>query len=63
MRTTLPFELDEEGFIKNIKQLVSPNFKKRTKKIAVELLVIHSISMPPDKFGGDNIEKLFTNKV
>ena len=29
--------------------------------MAVELLVIHNISLPPGCFGGDHIEALFTN--
>jgi len=29
----------------------------------VSLLVIHSISLPPDEFGGHDIERLFTNTL
>ena len=30
---------------------------------AVTLLVLHSISLPPGQFGGDAIERLFTNRL
>jgi len=29
----------------------------------VELVVIHSISLPPGVFGGDEVERLFTNRL
>lgn len=29
----------------------------------VELVVVHSISLPPGEFGGDAIERLFTNRL
>ena len=29
----------------------------------IDLLVIHSISLPPDEFGGDYIDQLFTNSL
>lgn len=31
--------------------------------MAVELVVVHSISLPPGEFGGDAIERLFTNRL
>lgn len=29
----------------------------------IELAVIHAISLPPDEFGGDGVERLFTNRL
>jgi AmpD protein len=31
--------------------------------MAVELLLLHSISLPPGEYGGDAIERLFTNRL
>jgi AmpD protein len=31
--------------------------------VGVNLVVIHSISLPPGQFGGDAIERLFTNRL
>lgn len=39
----------------------SPNFNQRPDPEDVDLLVIHNISLPPGQFGGDSIERFFTN--
>ncbi len=39
----------------------SPNWDERPPHTEVTLLVIHSISLPPGQYGGDEIERLFTN--
>lgn len=41
----------------------SPNFGERPERAAVSLLVVHSISLPPGVYGGDAIERLFTNRL
>lgn len=41
----------------------SPNFGERPAGTAVSLLVIHSISLPPGVYGGDEIEQFFTNRL
>ncbi|MCG8313991.1 MAG: 1,6-anhydro-N-acetylmuramyl-L-alanine amidase AmpD [Pseudomonadales bacterium] len=43
------------------KQVPSPNFNERPVGCQPELIVVHSISLPPGQFGGPYIEKLFTN--
>lgn len=45
------------------RQITSPNFDKRPVSCAVDLLVIHSIALPPDEYGGEAIEALFTNQL
>ena len=44
-------------------RLPSPNFDARPASTPVTLLVVHSISLPPGQFGGDAIERLFTNRL
>jgi N-acetyl-anhydromuramoyl-L-alanine amidase len=39
----------------------SPNHDERPPGTEISLVVIHSISLPPGEYGGDSIERLFTN--
>ncbi len=41
----------------------SPNFGPRPESSAVSLALIHSISLPPGEYGGDAIERLFSNRL
>ena len=41
----------------------SPNFGHRPQGVAINLALIHSISLPPGEFGGAAIEHLFTNQL
>jgi N-acetyl-anhydromuramoyl-L-alanine amidase len=41
----------------------SPNHDERPAGAQVFLAVIHSISLPPGEYGGDAIERLFTNRL
>ncbi len=41
----------------------SPNFDQRPEGVSVDLIVIHSISLPPGQYGGPGIEQLFTNQL
>jgi AmpD protein len=41
----------------------SPNCDERPTGDAVRLLVVHAISLPPDRFGGPGVAQLFTNKL
>lgn len=53
----------ETGLIDHCKHCISPNSDERPADVAVDLIVIHSISLPPDKYGGDAIERFFQNKL
>ncbi|PKM21318.1 MAG: 1,6-anhydro-N-acetylmuramyl-L-alanine amidase AmpD [Gammaproteobacteria bacterium HGW-Gammaproteobacteria-14] len=39
----------------------SPNHNERPAGVAVDLIVVHSISLPPGSFGGPHIDELFCN--
>jgi AmpD protein len=41
----------------------SPNFGARPAQAVVSLVIVHSISLPPGEYGGDAIERLFTNRL
>ena len=44
-------------------QVPSPNCDARPEGVAITLLVVHNISLPPGKFGGNAIVELFTNRL
>lgn len=41
----------------------SPNFNERPKNQEIDLIVIHSISLPPRIYNRDHIEQFFLNKL
>lgn len=43
--------------------LASPNFGARPSQAVVDLLVLHSISLPPGVYGGHEVQDLFTNQL
>jgi len=45
------------------RQVESPNFDARPPGTTVELIVIHGISLPPGRYGGPEIDHLFTNTL
>jgi N-acetyl-anhydromuramoyl-L-alanine amidase len=47
--------------ISDIKYIKSPNFNNRPQNTSIDLLVIHSISLPPKVYGNDHIEQFFLN--
>jgi len=51
------------GWVVGAVHLASPNFDARPPGCAVELLVLHCISLPPGHHGAGNIERLFTNAL
>lgn len=60
----MPFGLfDAEGWLAGARRLPSPHFDARPEGSAVELLVIHNISLPPDEFGGPGIIDLFLGRL
>ena len=51
------------GSVREARWQPSPNHDERPAGVAVDLLVVHYISLPPGRFGGDAIERLFTNRL
>jgi AmpD protein len=49
------------GLLDAATQVPSPNQDERPGGCPPELIVVHSISLPPGEFGGPHIERLFTN--
>lgn len=53
----------ETGWVTGARRLESPNHDARPSDLAIDLIVIHAISLPPGEFGGGYIEALFLNKL
>ena len=51
------------GWWSGARRITSPNFNARPAGAEVTLALIHSISLPPGTYGGDAIERLFTNRL
>jgi N-acetyl-anhydromuramoyl-L-alanine amidase len=56
-------KLWQAGWWQGAQRLASPNFGPRPADTDINLAVIHSISLPPGVYGGDAIERLFTNRL
>lgn len=55
--------LTREGLVEGARYIASPNCDERPADAAVELIVIHAISLPPGEFGGSAIVDLFMNRL
>ena len=51
------------GWYRFARRLDSPNFGPRPPGAIVDLVVVHSISLPPGRYGGDEVQALFTNRL
>lgn len=58
-----PLQIDETGCLDGVRFIPSPNCDERPAGCAIDLLVIHNISLPPDEFDGDSVIELFTNRL
>ena len=52
-----------DGIVRGARYVASPNCDDRPAQEAVSLLVVHSISLPPGDYGGDCVERFFTNRL
>ena len=58
-----PDVLDAAGWLSAARRLPSPNCAARPEGAAIELIVLHNISLPPGVFDGDAVIDLFTNQL
>jgi AmpD protein len=58
-----PAALWRDGWYRFARQLPSPNYGQRPSATRVDLVVIHAISLPPGAYGGDAVQRLFTNQL
>lgn len=52
-----------QGWWPGARRIDSPNHGPRPPGNAITLVVLHSISLPPGRYGGDAVCRLFTNRL
>jgi AmpD protein len=61
---SVPLHIDPAtGLLDAARQVPSPNCDERPAGTTIDLLVVHGISLPPNRFGGPYIDALFTNRL
>ena len=53
----------DSGWYRFARHFPSPNFGDRPSNTSIDLVVIHSISLPPGQYGGGHIQQLFINQL
>ena len=53
----------DSGWYRFARRLESPNRGPRPEGLEVDLIVVHSISLPPGQYGGQHVQRLFTNTL
>jgi len=61
--TPCPVPLWRGGWLASARPCASPNFGPRPALACIDLIVLHSISLPPGVYGGPAVEQLFTNRL
>ena len=59
----MTLRLTDAGLVEGVRYVASPNCDERPAGTAIDLIVIHAISLPPGEFGGQGITELFTNRL
>ena len=53
----------QDGWLERAIRVASPNYGPRPASTPVDLIVVHSISLPPGEYGGTFVQQLFTNQL
>jgi AmpD protein len=53
----------EHGWYRFARKFTSPNFGPRPPSVQIDLIVLHSISLPPGVYGGNEVLALFANQL
>lgn len=53
----------DNGWWKPAQHCPSPNFGARPQQAQIDLIVLHSISLPPGEFNNGQVQALFTNQL
>ena len=59
----LATDMWRQGWFALAQSCPSPNFGPRPSKACIDLIVVHSISLPPGLYGSTNVQALFTNQL
>jgi N-acetyl-anhydromuramoyl-L-alanine amidase len=63
MQPELPAGSWTGGWLATARHCPSPNHGPRPEGAQIDLIVLHSISLPPGVYGGPEVEQLFTNTL
>ncbi len=63
LRPAAPHSVWRAGWLRGARRVASPNFGPRPAGAEIDLVVLHSISLPPGEYRGEAIERLFTNRL
>ena len=58
-----PIEVGGDGWLAGVRRVPSPNRDERPPASVIDTVIIHHISLPPERFQGDAVERLFTNTL
>ena len=53
----------QDGWYRYARALASPNHGPRPAAAHIDLIVMHSISLPPGEYGNHHVQRLFTNQL
>jgi N-acetyl-anhydromuramoyl-L-alanine amidase len=53
----------QDGWYRYARRCDSPNYGERPPAALIDLVVLHSISLPPGEFGGSAVQDLFLNQL
>jgi AmpD protein len=56
-------KVDGDGWLDTAQRLPSPNCDDRPAGTVVDTVIVHYISLPPEHFRGDAIQRFFTNRL
>ena len=60
----MSYTLDKNGqWLLEARRVLSPNCDDRPAGCDIDAIIIHGISLPPNKYGGPYIDQLFTNTL
>ena len=57
------FTVGPDGWLAGARHVPSPNCDERPPGMAIDTVIVHHISLPPERFTGDAVERLFTNTL
>ena len=57
------FDQWQNGWCQAAEKCVSPNHGARPAQAQIDLIVVHSISLPPGEYGTQAVQQLFTNQL
>ncbi|MCB1889283.1 MAG: 1,6-anhydro-N-acetylmuramyl-L-alanine amidase AmpD [Rhodocyclaceae bacterium] len=55
--------MEDDGWARDVQLCPSPNCDARPAGVPLSLIVVHAISLPPEGFGGRQVEAFFQNRL